>query len=511
MGGIPKNVMRIFRLLLPLAIAASIPITRADNGTWLANPVDNNWNNPSNWSSGTVPGGLDTATYGTSSITSIVVTAYSGLLDFHFQAGASAYTITYNIPDYFFFTSDGGVVNDSGVMQNFLLKAPTVADGNAGVVIFYFGATAGNLTSYTCEAGATSDGGAADIDFQGGVAGSAIIHNLGADAAGGVGGHTHFYYDDTSAESSTIINDGATAGGATGGATTFSDGRPTADNAMLIANGGSNGGGGGSITFLDGSEGESARLEVFGNGYLDISSHHGAGFSIGSLEGDGQIYLGITALTTGTNNLSTTFSGVLHPGGPGGISGKGAVAKIGTGTLTVTGANLYTAGTTVTAGTLVVSNSSGSGTGTGAVTVNGGTLGGSGTISGAVTVNSGAFLAPAAGTKKQATLTIQSALSFNSGSTYTYTFKAKGNQARTDKVVAKGVTIASGASFNFSGQAQGQLRQGLTFTVISNTSASAISGTFSNLPDGAILTVGSNNFQASYEGGDGNDLTLTVQ
>ena len=95
--------------------------------------------------------------------------------------------------------------------------------------------------------------------------------------------------------------------------------------------------------------------------------------------------------------------------------------------------------------------------------------------------------------------------------TYTYTFKAKGNKARTDKVVAKGVTIASGASFNFSGTAQGKLRQGLTFTVLSNTSASAISGTFSNLPDGAILTVGSNNFLASYEGGDGNDLTLTVQ
>jgi len=30
------------------------------------------------------------------------------------------------------------------------------------------------------------------------------------------------------------------------------------------------------------------------------------------------------------------------------------------------------------------------------------------------------------------------------------------------------------------------------------------------MPDGAILTVGSNHLQASYEGGDGNDLTLTV-
>ena len=46
--------------------------------------------------------------------------------------------------------------------------------------------------------------------------------------------------------------------------------------------------------------------------------------------------------------------------------------------------------------------------------------------------------------------------------------------------------------------------------VISNTSATPIAGTFSNLPDGAIVNVNGNNLQASYEGGDGNDLTLTV-
>jgi hypothetical protein len=57
---------------------------------------------------------------------------------------------------------------------------------------------------------------------------------------------------------------------------------------------------------------------------------------------------------------------------------------------------------------------------------------------------------------------------------------------------------------------QGTLKTGLTLTAISNTAATPISGTFANLPDGAILTVNGNNFQASYEGGDGNDLTLTV-
>jgi hypothetical protein len=50
----------------------------------------------------------------------------------------------------------------------------------------------------------------------------------------------------------------------------------------------------------------------------------------------------------------------------------------------------------------------------------------------------------------------------------------------------------------------------MVLTLISNTSADPISGTFSNLPDGSIVTINGNNFQANYEGGDGNDLTLTT-
>ena len=98
----------------------------------------------------------------------------------------------------------------------------------------------------------------------------------------------------------------------------------------------------------------------------------------------------------------------------------------------------------------------------------------------------------------------------NADSTYTYTFKAKKQKAKTDKVIVNGVTINSGANFVFGGTAQGTLAQGLVLTAISNTATTPIAGTFSNLPDGAILTVGANHFQASYEGGDGNDLTLTV-
>ena len=51
---------------------------------------------------------------------------------------------------------------------------------------------------------------------------------------------------------------------------------------------------------------------------------------------------------------------------------------------------------------------------------------------------------------------------------------------------------------------------GTNFTAISNTAATPISGNFANLVDGATITVGNNSYLASYEGGDGNDLTITV-
>jgi hypothetical protein len=76
--------------------------------------------------------------------------------------------------------------------------------------------------------------------------------------------------------------------------------------------------------------------------------------------------------------------------------------------------------------------------------------------------------------------------------------------------LANGVTIASGAQFNLVAKCRGKLKAGASFTVISNTASTPISGTFANLADGAILTVGNTKLQASYEGGDGNDLTLTV-
>jgi autotransporter-associated beta strand protein len=259
--------------------------------------------------------------------------------------------------------------------------------------------------------------------------------------------------------------------------------------------------------FEGAADGAEARIELFGNGRLDpmIASF----ISIGSIEGDGLIDLSVghTELITGANNLSTTFSGLIEGVG-------GSLTKIGTGSFTLAGANTYTGGTRIEDGKLVVANQSGSATGSGPVSVTRGKLGGSGIIAGATTIGTGsgagAFLAPAAGTTVQATFTIQSALTFNADATYTCTFKANPNRATTDQVIANGITINSGATIELIGRTRGALAQGTVLTLISNTSANPISGIFSNLADGGIVTINDNNFQASYSGGDGNDLTLTV-
>ena len=301
----------------------------------------------------------------------------------------------------------------------------------------------------------------------------------------------------------TFIGYGGEGSGAEGGLIDLF-GLPDSNDTVVIANGGADGGLGATILLEQSVDVSQAQFQVFGNGVLDLNDAR-TNRTLGSLEGDGIVALAANNLNIGGNNLSTIFSGTIQD--------SGSIAKVGTGALTLTANNSYTGGTTLTQGILVVSNRNGSGTGTGPISASAGTLGGSGTIAGAVTVGTGsgagAFLTPAVGTNKQTTLTIQSALTFNSDATYTYTFKAKKNKARTDVVIANGVTI-NGATLNLSGQTQGSLKRGLTLMVISNTSANPINGTFSNLLDGGIVTVNGNNLQASYSGGDGNDLTLTV-
>ncbi|MDQ3200150.1 MAG: hypothetical protein M3Q46_13385, partial [Verrucomicrobiota bacterium] len=105
-------------------------------------------------------------------------------------------------------------------------------------------------------------------------------------------------------------------------------------------------------------------------------------------------------------------------------------------------------------------------------------------------------------------LTLESSLTFKADASYRCRLNLK--KAKNDLVTANGVTIESGAQFNFQSVGRGRVRAGKVATVLSNTAATPINGSFANLPEGATLEAGGNTLQVSYHGGDGNDLTLTV-
>ncbi|MCG8611965.1 MAG: hypothetical protein MI864_15680 [Pseudomonadales bacterium] len=144
-------------------------------------------------------------------------------------------------------------------------------------------------------------------------AGNGLFWNHPGLVEGAPAGYTEFsvYGDGTpgsnipTAENGTFINLGANSQYATGGYTTFS-GSTTAGSAQLIALGGTNGGNGGRINFYDNAQGESATVQLYGNGTLNISDHTG-GLQISSLEATG----GTIEIQLGTTTTDLTLTGDL--------------------------------------------------------------------------------------------------------------------------------------------------------------------------------------------------------
>jgi autotransporter-associated beta strand protein len=86
-------------------------------------------------------------------------------------------------------------------------------------------------------------------------------------------------------------------------------------------------------------------------------------YNLGGLQSTNNIAIGNNTLSIGANGENTTYSGNLTGTG-------GALAKVGNGTLTLTGNNTYTGGTTISTGTLALGNGGTSGIVTGNITNN---------------------------------------------------------------------------------------------------------------------------------------------
>jgi fibronectin-binding autotransporter adhesin len=333
-------------------LVGSVPV-RAQDATWLAAAATNNFNNGANWSTATIPTG--TASFGTSTTTAIAGGNTLGGLTFN--AGASAYSFSGS------FTLNGaGIVNNSS-------NAPTFNSGST--FTFQNSAAAGN---------ATINNNFSFVFFQNSSsAGTAAITNNGA----------------------ITFSENATAGNATivtnpGGFLLSFANSSTAGNATIKTGPGSE------TQFTDNATPGQARL-INAGGTVELSGTTGPlgnnMISAGSIEGSGIFFLGGNQLTVGSN-LSTTVSGSIQDGGSFGGAGASLV-KVGTGTLTLSGANTYTGGTTINGGTIAVSADNNLGDPAGGLVFGGGALQTTATFTTArpVTLNAGGgTFSPDAGT-----------------------------------------------------------------------------------------------------------------
>jgi hypothetical protein len=209
----------------------------AGSATWLANPSNGNWNNSANWSPNTVPSNFisDVGTFDKSSITNIFFSnSFSEFGGIAFTQNASAFT--FNVPFNVVDMGGVGIVNNSGKTQNFVIGQ----GGLSGTILFERSTTAGMNTVFTALGSVT------------GGEGSAIK-----------------FFENSSANGATLI---ATGGGA--------------------GNGGQFGHSGAGIFFYIDSTGGTATIKLYGNGFMDASVRDIPTLTIGSLEGNGNVFLG---------------------------------------------------------------------------------------------------------------------------------------------------------------------------------------------------------------------------
>ena len=326
-------------------------VTYAISAQWDLDPISGDWNTAANWTPMGVPNGpADIATFGLSNTIDVSISADTeGNGVIFTPAATNPYTIT--VTSGLTLTISGvGTTNNAGILQHFVTDAGQIRFTNSSTVT-------GNVFIENDGSGSTNF-------FDSSTAGNSLIIDRG-------GISVLQFLDRSTAGNSNIT--------AQGGAVNFSDTSTAGSATINILATGS----GAFLSFEDSSRGGTARIELttFGNrpAILDISAHNAPGVTIGSLEGNETaiVSLGANNLTIGSNNLSTTFSGVIQDGT------GGSLTKIGSGTFILAGANTYTGDTNVNGGVLQVHGSITSNT----FVNHGGTLAGTGTINGNVTNN----------------------------------------------------------------------------------------------------------------------------
>jgi outer membrane autotransporter protein len=345
------------------------------DATWRTDAPTNDWNSSTNWQPSGPPDGI--AAFGESITTAITFTSIPTTIVGTLQFNsAQAYT---------FDLANNLNINQGGVLPN--NAAPSFTTHSGKFLQFDNSATAGNSVINV------STGGTADFEKLT-TAATAVI---------------------TSAGTTEFFNSASAA------------------NAIITTNSG------GVVQFAGTSTGGSATFITNTGGTFDISGLTSAGMTAGSIAGGGAYNLGSVALTVG-NSTNTQVSGVIADGGIFDPTATGSsLIKVGTGTLTLSGANTYSGGTTVAGGVLSVATNANLGNAAGGIALQGGEL----------LTTDNAF----SSARTVALSTTGSALAAATGTTAIYTGIVSGTGGLTigDGVNTGTVFLASGGANNYTG------------------------------------------------------------
>jgi uncharacterized protein with beta-barrel porin domain len=391
---------RMHALLAGVMLIWAVPAVAAPvaDATWSTTPGSGDFNTATNWTSGFVPTG--TAFFGTSTITSLSLSANTTLGGFTFNPGAPAYSFSNSqVLD---FTSAGIIVNGGSATItnsntiNFLNASTaggaTITNNSSGVT--QFGQVGGTDTASAGTANITNNSGGGTYFLAHTTAGSATITNNSGFILFGLSGGTdtasagnatitnngsiQFFANTTAASaaiannnSSTAFNDTSTAGSAAianniGGFTFFSN-ASTAGSAAITNNGGT-------TVFNQTSTAGSATITNSNGGHTTFASTSTAFSATITNNYGGNTYFQ-DASTAGNATITNNSGGVTRFGQSGGID----ISSAGSAVITNNGGVIVFNATT-TAGSAAITNSNYSSTqfndtstaGSAAITNNGG-------------------------------------------------------------------------------------------------------------------------------------------
>jgi autotransporter-associated beta strand protein len=375
-----------------LAIVLGLCETEAygQDATWLLSPGSSDWDTAANWAPAAVP--TSTATFGASNTTTITFSSATFIGTIQLNAGAPTYT--FDIGPNFLEIDGTGIVNNSsnrltlsnsGPEGTFFVNASTAGDTiinntSTGFTEFAGTSTAGtalitNSTGATTFFVETSTAGAATITTNSGsftefndasTAGDAtVITNSGGTTLfqnTASGAQAQFITNAGGVFDISVLSAGGTGVGSIAGAGNYNLGSKTltvgsnnlsTDVSGVIADGGFGGGTGGSLVKV-------------GPGTLTLSGNNiytgGTTISAGTLQlGDGGTAGSIMGDVIDNAVFAFDRSDDVNFGGV--ISGSGALKQIGSGALTLAGANTYTGGTSLNFGSLIIGDNRALGTG----------------------------------------------------------------------------------------------------------------------------------------------------